>query len=103
MKLLMKALSGSKVKGGSKILNNNLEWLKHIYTIGISTGLRIGEICGLQKSNYKKGDSTILVSGSIKRDRNSKLFYEKKTKNGRSRRIPLTARGLKSVYRTRPF
>ena len=97
MKLLMKTLSGKKVKGGSKILNQNLEWLKHIYTIGISTGLRIGEICGLQKSNYKKGDSTILVAGSIKRDRTGSLFYDKKTKNGRSRRIPLTKEATKSL------
>lgn len=75
-------------------------WKYHLYVLGVNTGLRVGEIFSLKKSNYIAGESKILVNSTLSRRReNDKAVYydSNKTKNKTQRYLKLNSQAKIAV------
>lgn len=83
-------LSEEELKIVLRELHKLPDHLQLFFNISILTGMRRGEVCGLEYHNINFEEKNIIVKQSLSNDKIYNEGYEfKSTKNGLSRRVPL--------------
>lgn len=95
---ILSVLNSKESWSRERAIRKNLDWFKHFYIIGISTGMRIGEICALRKEDFCEDTGTIYVRGSATTcSVTGKHIISDSTKNGEHRKLELNSQAVQSM------